>query len=65
MSTPLSLLMTPLSREKKLKSSSQVRVYDENIDLLSLPEFDLIVTDEAKHRREMYKAEENRKNIQE
>lgn len=55
---------SPFEREEVKRALPQVRVYDENIDLLSLPEFDLIVTDEAKHRREMYKAEENRKNIQ-
>lgn len=44
----------------------QVRVYPETIisELLSLPEFDIPVTEEAKHRREMYQTEYKRKTIQ-
>lgn len=55
---------SPFEREEVKKSLPQIRVYDENVDLLALPEFDLVITKEAKHRREMYKAEENRKIIQ-
>lgn len=54
--------------ERREISSSlpQVRVYDEKIvaSILNLPEFDLPVTEEAAHRREMYQTEAKRKQIQ-
>lgn len=54
--------------ERREISSSlpQVRVYDENIvsSILSLPEFNLPITEEAAHRREMYQTESKRKKIQ-
>jgi FkbH-like protein len=53
-------------RREIAASLPQVRVFDENIisDLLSLPEFDLPITEEAIHRREMYQTEYKRKQIQ-
>lgn len=43
----------------------QVRVYDavEVSQLLSYPEFDVIITEESKNRRSMYKAEEKRNQL--
>lgn len=44
---------------------SQVRVYDaiEVVDLLDKPEFDVLITEESKNRRAMYKAEEKRNQL--
>lgn len=49
-------------RHQVLSKCPQVRVYDENIiaNLLHLPEFDVLITEESKLRREMYRAEERR-----
>lgn len=53
-------------REEIISHVPQIRVYDEKIikGLLALPEFDLPVTEEAGHRREMYQTEARRKQIQ-
>ncbi len=47
------------------ESIPQMRVYNEKIikELLSLPEFDIPVTEEASNRRSMYQTEEKRKQI--
>ena len=52
-------------REQVRSALPQVRVYDavEIGKLLSLPEFDVPVTEESKHRRNMYRAEEKRNQL--
>lgn len=49
-------------REQVHSALPEVRTYDalEVEKLTELPEFDVIVTDESRHRREMYRAEEKR-----
>lgn len=49
-------------REQVHSALPEVRTYDalEAEKLTELPEFDVIVTDESRHRREMYRAEEKR-----
>ena len=49
-------------REQVHSALPEVRTYDalEVEELTELPEFDVIVTDESRHRREMYRAEEKR-----
>ncbi len=52
-------------REQVHSALPQVRVYDaaEMDKLLSLPEFDVPITEESKHRRSMYRAEERRNQL--
>lgn len=49
-------------REQVHSALPEVRTYDalEVEELTELPEFDVIVTDDSRHRREMYRAEEKR-----
>ena len=49
-------------REQVHSALPEVRTYDalEAEELTELPEFDVIVTDDSRHRREMYRAEEKR-----
>ena len=53
-------------REQVKSVWKQVRTYDavEVSELLSKPEFDVMVTEESKNRRQMYKAEEKRNQLQ-
>ena len=53
-------------REQVKSVWKQVRTYDavEVPELLSKPEFDVMVTEESKNRRQMYKAEEKRNQLQ-
>ena len=53
-------------REQVHSIYSQVRVYEDTEvnDLLNLPEFSVMVTEESKNRRKMYKAEESRVQLQ-
>lgn len=56
---------TVFEREQVRSVWPQVRVYDVDVlpTLLSMPEFAVPVTEESKHRRAMYKAEEKRNEI--
>lgn len=53
-------------RNEVLMNAPEVRVYTEKQinELLSLGEFDVVVTEDSKHRREMYRAEEQRAILQ-
>lgn len=52
-------------REQVRSVLPKVRVYDENeiLELLNLPEFSVMVTEESKKRRAMYRAEERRNEL--
>lgn len=56
---------TAFERNEVSSALPQVRVYDEKelTGILSYPEFDVVVTEDSKNRRLMYKAEEKRNKI--
>lgn len=55
----------PFEREQVRHANPQIRVYDpaEIQSLYSLPEFDVMITEESKNRRQMYQEEEKREKI--
>ena len=55
----------PFERNQVQSSLPQVRVYDVTVidTLLQKPEFDVLITEESKKRRAMYKAEEKRNEL--
>lgn len=62
----LALIDDSVFEREQVKSVwKQVRTYDaaEVAELLSKPEFDVMVTEESKNRRQMYKAEEKRNQL--
>ena len=62
----LALIDDSVFEREQVKSVwKQVRTYDavEVSELLSKPEFDVMVTEESKNRRQMYKAEEKRNQL--